>query len=122
VDTLNVLADAQLGALLIGQHFATPEPVQEQDHVRVVAVGEVDGTTVAVSGDDNGAILLWALDRDQCASARIDAGRSSCDVLVGRARCLTAVSDGKPSAGCEAFLVGPGARRTGGGAQFEGHG
>ena len=63
--------------------------------VTAVAVGEIDGTPVAVSGDRDGTILLWALDQGQCISARLDAPSGVRAIAAaGRAGWLIGTEDG----------------------------
>ena len=57
---------------------ARGEPLQgHTGRVDAVAAGEVDGPPVAVVGDSNGAISMWAIDRDQRAFAHLDAPQES---------------------------------------------
>jgi hypothetical protein len=57
---------------------ARGEPLQgHTGRVDAVAAREVDSPPVAAVGDSNGAISMWAIDRDQRAVAHLDAPHES---------------------------------------------
>jgi hypothetical protein len=64
--------------------------------IKTVAVGHASGTPVVVSGDDNGTVLLRALNRRRHRLVRLDAPAGvNAIAYSGRAGWLTATSHGR---------------------------